>query len=113
MRPVLIILASLALASCKGEEQKLDSGLAGYDPHLVDTARAACLKKDGRFGAGSASGTFVCYENTRDANKSCSKSSDCEGLCLARSQSCSPIKPLPGCNEVLTDNGTIATVCIE
>ena len=113
MKSLMIGFALLALVACKAEEPKLDSGLAGYDPHLVDIERNSCLKKGGRFGSGAATGTFLCYENTPDANQSCSKASDCEGLCLARSRTCAPVKPLFGCNEVLSENGSTATVCIE
>ena len=113
MRSFLIMLALLALTGCKQEPPKLESGLEGYDPHLVETARAACLKKGGRFGAGGLGSGLLCYENTRDANKSCSKAGDCEGLCLARSKTCAPVKPLFGCNEVLTDSGRASTICID
>ncbi len=71
MKSLVIVLALVVLTGCKQEPAKLDSGLAGYDPHLVDTARAACLKKGGRFGAGGLRERFLCYENTRDGNKSC------------------------------------------
>jgi len=113
MRSLFIVLAILALTSCKPEEQRLDSGLEGYDPHLVEDQRAACLEKGGRFGKAGVAGTFLCYENTRDGYKSCQRGSDCEGLCLARSRSCAPVKPLFGCNDVLTDNGLVSTVCID
>ncbi len=107
------MLALVVLAGCKPEPPKLDSGLEGYDPDLVQTSRAACLKKDGRFAPAGPGGGLICYENTRDANKSCSRESDCEGLCLARSRTCAPVKPLFGCNEVLTDSGRAATICID
>ena len=38
---------------------------------------------------------------------------DCDGMCLARSRTCSPIKPLFGCQDVLADNGTVGTVCVD
>lgn len=113
MKSLVIVLALVVLTGCKQEPAKLDSGLAGYDPHLIDIERTACLKKGGRFGQGSLPGTFLCYENTRDGNKACTRESDCEGLCLARSRSCAPVKPLFGCNDVLTDDGTAATICIN
>jgi hypothetical protein len=50
----------------------------------------------------------------KDAGKSCSTSSECStGNCLARSQSCSPIEPLFGCNELLDAEGRRVTLCVE
>ena len=113
MRVFFVVLALIALVGCKQEPPKLDSGLKGYDPDLIETERAACAERGGRFGQGGFAGSFLCYEETRDANKACRRESDCEGLCLARSRSCAPIKPLFGCNEILTEAGFPATVCID
>jgi hypothetical protein len=108
---ILAIGLVFALAACQQEEAALDSGLEGYDPHSVEIERNACAERGGRFGRGGLAGTFVCYEETRDGNQSCSVGSDCEGVCLARSRTCSPIKPLFGCNDVLTNAGRLTTVC--
>ena len=56
---------------------------------------------------------MTCIRTTRDAGKSCDSKTDCEGECLARSRTCSPIKPLFGCNPVLMDTGAEVTLCIE
>ncbi len=76
-------------------------------------AAIACGKGGGRFvsvakGAGSA-----CVRRTRDAGKACRKETDCDGRCLARSRTCSPIDPLFGCNEILQANGTRVTLCLD
>ncbi len=113
VRIVFLVLLTVALSGCREEPRTLDSGLEGYDPDLVDIQRASCLKRGGRFGGGAGEGTFICYETTRDGNKSCRAADDCEGVCLARSRSCAPIKPLLGCNEVLGVNGATSTVCVE
>lgn len=113
VRVVLVILAIVTLGGCREEPRTLDSGLEGYDPHMVDTARADCIKDGGRFGAGGTGGSFLCFKTTKDANKSCRRKGDCEGLCLARSRTCAPVKPLFGCNDVLGENGVLATICIE
>lgn len=109
----LIICLIFVLAACQEKDQQLDSGLEGYDPHLIENQREACTKNGGRFGPGGLSGTFVCFETPKDANKPCSVASDCDGACLARSRSCSPIKPLLGCNDVLTNAGFVTTVCLN
>jgi len=103
----------LILAACRNEPAVSDYGLAGFNPDAVAQQRAACDKRGGRFGRGGQSGAFVCYENTSDANKSCSSASDCDGLCLARSATCTPVKPLFGCHEILTLSGTPSTLCID
>ena len=108
-----IFAVLLVLAGCQQDEPNPDTGLAGYDPNNLQIQRDACIDRGGRFGKGGLSGSFVCYENTRDANQTCSKGSDCEGFCLARSRSCAPVKPFFGCNDVLTNSGAQSTVCIK
>lgn len=81
-------------------------------PPAPQSAEAlACEKKGGDWsGIGSLR---TCVIPTRDSGKSCDREGDCEGLCLARSGTCAPVKPLLGCNEILQDNGVRATLCIE
>ena len=110
----LVLAAGLLLISaCQHEQEPPDTGLAGYDPDLIEKQRAQCEAKGGRFGKGGLGGSFVCYENTRDANKSCRSGLDCEGLCLARSRTCSPVKPFFGCHDILSDSGLRSTLCID
>jgi hypothetical protein len=72
----------------------------------------ACEKKKGIWSK-AGKGGFSCISKTRDAGKECKKAKDCEGLCLARSGSCAPFKPLFGCNEILDDMGRRMTLCID
>ena len=78
----------------------------------VDIEHAACIKKGGDFRRVEG-GSYFCLETTGDSGKSCSSANQCESACLARSQSCAPLKPLFGCNEVLTETGMKVTQCIE
>ena len=80
------------------------------DPNAA--ARARCVAGKGQFTR-TATGAFVCVKRTRDANKACTAASQCEGACLARSGTCAPINPLIGCNDIVTQNGGTATVCID
>ncbi|WP_226780481.1 hypothetical protein [Oceaniglobus trochenteri] len=112
IRPFLAA-ALLVLVACQPEPETPDTGLSGYDPKLIERQQAACTKRGGRWGQGGIGGRFVCYTDTRDAGKSCSAGSQCEGLCLARSQSCAPVTPLFGCNAVLTGGGAEATICVD
>jgi hypothetical protein len=74
---------------------------------------AACAARGGRWAQGGLSGAFVCFEQTRDAGRQCRRESDCESICLARSGTCAPIKPFFGCQDVLTDTGLRATLCVD
>ena len=75
-------------------------------------ARKTCERCGGTFSKTGA-GLFICVNRTRDATKSCSSSTQCEGACLARSGTCSPVTPLIGCHDIVTDNGSMARVCID
>lgn len=81
-------------------------------PPLKPASQIACEKTGGRFARAGNSTTFVCLRETRDGGKSCRRETDCEGLCLARSRSCSPITPVLGCQEILTQDGLRVTQCV-
>ncbi len=108
----IFIALLLFVASCQ-EDGPQDSAVTAPSPDLFATQRADCAKEGGRWGVGGGSSVFVCYLQTPDANKQCRAASDCEGLCLARSRTCAPIKPFLGCHEVLTDTGQRATLCVN
>ena len=74
---------------------------------------AACLKKGDLWIHAGKSIAYTCVRMTRDSGKQCRKGSDCQGSCLARSMTCAPYDPLFGCNEVLQDDGSRVTLCID
>lgn len=113
IKPLLLLACLVLLAACPAPEPVPDFGLAGFDPDMVENRRTACEARGGRFGAGGLSGAFVCFENTSDANKSCTSGKQCESICLARSGTCAPSKPMFGCNEVFGNSGIRSTVCIN
>ena len=82
-------------------------------PDTIGAGQRECEKKGGRWSAVGNSTLFTCYRNLPDANKSCRTESDCEGYCLARSRTCSPIEPLLGCHEVISSRGLPQTVCVR
>lgn len=113
LRTIIIIFASvLVLAGCQ-EDGDTDQVWQSEFPDLLREQREACERQGGRWGAAPGKTSYVCFEDLRDALKPCASSSDCDGLCLARSRSCSPIKPFFGCHEVLNSNGVQQTLCIE
>ena len=79
----------------------------------MDLEHKACLKEGGQFLRLGKANTFFCEVTPRDAGQSCSRASDCESACLARSRTCAPVKPLFGCNEVLTESGEAARLCVD
>jgi|JI10StandDraft_1071094.scaffolds.fasta_scaffold78004_3 hypothetical protein len=96
-----------------------DLGEAATDPAAAtepvpakSEKQLACEKKKGRW-VSTGGKAHTCVFTTKDANKHCTRESQCEGACLARSGTCSPVKPLLGCNEILQDNGARVTLCIE
>jgi hypothetical protein len=73
----------------------------------------ACERRKGRWSPTGKGDLRVCVFTTRDGGKQCTRESQCDGVCLARSGTCAPVKPLLGCNEILQDNGARVTLCIE
>ena len=111
-RALLSFAAILALLACQ-EDGPQASGNITSGPDLLAAERTACERTGGRWGLRAGDSLFVCYRNTPDAGKLCRVATDCTGLCLARSRTCSPIKPFLGCHEVLTDAGLPATLCVN
>lgn len=73
----------------------------------------ACEKTGGSYARAGAGDGRACVRPTRDGGKQCRKESDCEGTCLARSQTCAPITPMFGCNDILQDDGRRVTLCLD
>ncbi len=80
---------------------------------LRSPARIACERDGGSFARVGTTGSFACVRRTRDSGKTCDREGDCEGLCLARSRTCAPVKPLFGCQEILQQDGLRVTQCLE
>ena len=55
----------------------------------------------------------ACVRMTKDSGKRCERESQCDSVCLARSGTCAPFKPMYGCNEILQDNGARVTLCLD
>lgn len=88
--------------------------LAEPVPETPKSAQQLSCEKKGGDWSRTGKGSFrICIYPTRDGGKQCSRESQCDGVCLARSGTCSPLKPLIGCNEILQDNGARVTLCID
>ncbi|WP_295073318.1 hypothetical protein [Tabrizicola sp.] len=73
----------------------------------------ACEKKKGRWARVGKGEGRACVFQTKDSGKRCERESQCDSVCLARSGTCAPFKPMYGCNEILQDNGARVTLCLE
>lgn len=81
-------------------------------PDPKSDQQLACERKRGQWVTAVGS-LKACVYPTGDSGKRCERESQCEGACLARSGTCSPVEPLYGCNEILQDNGARVTLCLE
>lgn len=82
-------------------------------PAVKSPSGIACEKSGGRMVQVGGASLLTCQRPTRDAGKSCRRQGDCVGECLARSETCAPVAPLFGCNEVLQKDGRKVTLCID
>ena len=111
-RILTVLFCVFALAACQEDGPQGSESGAGI-PDVMSGAAKDCERSGGRWGPTSSRTSYVCYRDMPDANKSCKVAGDCEGLCLARSRTCSPIEPFYGCHEVLSGSGLPQTLCIE
>ncbi len=114
MRFGIVLLACLvALGGCKPTGGAAGPVAPEGTLEFFYQQQRACEERGGTFGAGPGRMTQVCYITPKDSGRACSKASDCEGHCLARSRSCAPVIPLFGCNDILLDSGQAATICLD
>lgn len=104
----IVLVAALALAACV---QDPPAGPRGKP--LSDVKRAECLMKGGSVGRGGLLPDEICVLPQPDAGKACTKQSDCEGLCLADTRTCSAVAPMFGCFEFLDETGRTVRICID
>ena len=112
--------AQKAEAAATAKAPKMSAGARAADtpatpppPEPVKSpSRIVCEKKGGRFAKAGNATPVVSVRETRVGGKSCRRETDCEGLCLARSRSCSPITPVLGCQKSLTRDGLRVTECV-
>lgn len=73
----------------------------------------ACVRSRGTWVHLGKSKARTCVKQTTDSGKRCTRESQCQGLCLARSGTCAPVVPLFGCNEIFQNDGRRVTLCID
>ena len=108
--------APTAAAPPAAEPAPLDPPAAApivIEPPPPSPEQIACERKGGSYARAGAGDARACIRPTRDGGKQCRRESDCEGTCLARSQTCAPITPMFGCNDILQDDGRRVTLCLD
>lgn len=108
--PAAAVAAAVAVAVAPASPA--DAAAPPTPPEPKSEAQLACERKKGSWSA-AGKGFKSCVFRTRDGGKTCDAEADCDGLCLARSGTCSPVKPLFGCNEILDSIGRKVTLCID
>lgn len=76
-------------------------------------AQLQCEKRGNIWSRAGKSGAYACVKRLTDGGKRCTSGTQCQGDCLARSNTCAPLAPLFGCNEILQDNGGRVTLCLD
>lgn len=104
----LVVIAALALGACVEE---LPVGPQGKP--LTPAERAECVMKGGEVGRGGLLPDELCFLPQADAGKACEKESDCQGMCLADTRTCSPVTPMFGCFQFLDETGRTVGICID
>jgi hypothetical protein len=105
-------LAEPAEASAEAAAPEASAAEVAPPPPPKSELQIACERRRGTW-EDTGGGLMVCIRPTRDGGKRCTRESQCEGLCLARSGTCSPLDPLLGCHDILQDNGARAIQCFE
>jgi hypothetical protein len=108
MKRLLCMAAVLLVTACVEEPPTRSGGKP-----LGEVERAQCLMQGGTIGQGGLSPDEVCILPQADAGKACTKQSDCSGMCLADTMTCSTVKPMFGCFEFLDETGQKVGICID
>jgi hypothetical protein len=112
-RPNALVASFIALGILAGCQSDPVTTLPPVGAARVEQERLACFKQGGNFGPVGGGGSLACVRPTRDSGKQCTRETDCEGRCLARSGTCAPLTPLFGCNDILQADGRRVTLCVD
>ena len=93
----------------------LGQGTAAAEPAPPPKSQPqlTCEAAGGIWGQSRGKGAFLCQKRMKDGGKVCHKKGDCTGECLGPSQTCAPVAPLMGCNDVMDAEGRQVTLCLD
>lgn len=106
MRGAAWIAVFILLAGCQPDP-------LGRPLSQVRADEAKCAADGGAWKGGGITGAMMCFRTTLDAGKSCSKESDCSGMCLSDTRTCSTVSPMFGCIPHLDEDGQEVEICID
>jgi hypothetical protein len=107
-KSVFAAVVFVGLAGCVEETAPAPANHSGI---LSQAAAQDCTAKGGSVVTGLAGQT--CAMPTPDAGKSCKRASDCTGLCMADTMSCSKLTPQFGCFQIVMDDGEKIGLCVD
>lgn len=81
------------------------------DSTLADDEK--CRAEGGRVEVAGLLGNRICIKPAPDAGNSCNRASDCAGLCLSDTRTCSVELPTLGCFGILDETGKKVLRCVE
>lgn len=102
---------AIAVSPLETESVEATAELPAAPVAVKSAGELACERRQGRYVA--VGGARTCVTPTSDGGKQCRGKGDCSGQCLARSNSCAPVAPLLGCNEILQSDGRRVTLCLD
>lgn len=107
IRGLSLILAVVALVGCQSEgipdSERPDGVIEG------PAEPPSC--PGGTVVIGMAGPT--CAKPTPDADKPCTKASDCSGACMADTMTCSKTTPQIGCYDIVMEDGQKVGLCVD
>lgn len=107
MKRLILMSGLLALSACQQ-----DPDMMGKTRAEIRAEQKQCEAEGGQYERAGMFG-MACIKKTNDAGKSCAKASDCEGVCLGETHSCSAVTPMFGCFKMIDENGRMEELCID
>lgn len=112
LAPFFALFALLTLAACEPDP-------FGRSAAELRAEKAACENSNGDWRKGGLAGAQMCFQRTNDAGKSCTKATECEGVCVAgllgdtSSGQCSAEDTLFGCYVFFDETGEKKEICVD
>lgn len=107
MKHLILLFGLLVLSACQE-----DPAMGGLTHSQMRAEEKQCVADGGWYERAGMYGK-ACFQDTKDAGKSCKTGKDCEGICFGDSHSCSAVTPMFGCFSMVEDNGEVVEICID
>ena len=107
-----VLIGAIPIVIVAGCE-RMSYALHGVSATLSVPEKAACIRDGGTVGRFGISQVQICDKATSDGGKACSKSTDCESICDAKTRTCSANSVHFGCYSFLAENGAEVSICAD